>query len=97
MPAVKVATCNYCGTRAALVLKGRVQHELACGTCGAPLHEIKQMPSRTSKSTRSASRPADSHDRAMSKKSYRKKEKKRQSWTSRAFEELFDIVEDIFD
>ncbi len=39
----KIATCSYCGTRAALVLdKGR--HELACGTCGAPLHDMKPMP-----------------------------------------------------
>ncbi|MCM2560654.1 hypothetical protein M8756_03710 [Lutimaribacter sp. EGI FJ00015] len=39
----KIATCSYCGTRAALVLdQGR--HELVCGTCGAPLHDMKPMP-----------------------------------------------------
>ncbi|WP_103762432.1 MULTISPECIES: hypothetical protein [Roseovarius] len=39
----KIATCCYCGTRAVLVLdEGR--HELACGACGAPLHDMKMMP-----------------------------------------------------
>ena len=45
----KIATCCYCGTRAALKLSGEVQHELACSSCGAPLHEIKQMPVRSRK------------------------------------------------
>ncbi len=39
----KIATCCYCGTRAALVLEGG-RHELSCGTCGAPLHLMKAMP-----------------------------------------------------
>ena len=43
----RIATCCYCGTRAALVLKdlpgGR--HELGCAACGAPLHEMKSIPS----------------------------------------------------
>ena len=39
----KIATCNYCGTRAALVLD-RGRHELTCSACGAPLHEMKAMP-----------------------------------------------------
>jgi|SRR6056297_2936692 len=39
----KIATCNYCGTRAALVFD-RGRHELACRACGAPLHEMKAMP-----------------------------------------------------
>ena len=42
----KIATCNYCGTRAALVLSGEVRHELACSGCGAPLHDLKLMPAR---------------------------------------------------
>ena len=36
----KIATCCYCGTRAALQLRGDVQHELACASCGAPLHNL---------------------------------------------------------
>ncbi|MGR3572550.1 hypothetical protein [Brevirhabdus sp.] len=39
----KIATCCYCGTRAALVLKGTTRHELSCGSCGAPLHNLKQL------------------------------------------------------
>ena len=40
----KIATCCYCGTRAALVLRGDSRHELSCAACGAPLHEMKAMP-----------------------------------------------------
>ena len=42
--ATKIATCCYCGTRAALVLKGETRHELACRACGAPLHDLKRLP-----------------------------------------------------
>ena len=38
----KIATCTYCGTRAALVLQPG-QHELTCGACGAPLHDMKRL------------------------------------------------------
>jgi len=44
MGAVKVATCCYCGTRAALVLRGKERHELACSSCGAPLSRMKMLP-----------------------------------------------------
>lgn len=40
----KIATCCYCGTRAALVLRGERRHELSCASCGAPLHDMKLMP-----------------------------------------------------
>lgn len=40
----KIATCCYCGARAALMLAGDIRHELACSSCGAPLHNLKQMP-----------------------------------------------------
>lgn len=41
----KIATCCYCGTRAALILTGQVRHELSCATCGAPLHDLKMLRS----------------------------------------------------
>jgi len=41
----KVATCCYCGTRAALVLRGKERHELSCANCGAPLHNLKMLRS----------------------------------------------------
>jgi len=57
MPATKVATCCYCGTRAALVLRGRERHELACSSCGAPLHEMKQLhPARPAASATTPAR-----------------------------------------
>ena len=33
----KIATCCYCGRRTVLELTARGGHELACGSCGAPL------------------------------------------------------------
>ena len=39
----KIATCCYCGRRQALRLTARAGHELACGACGAPLHEMKRL------------------------------------------------------
>ncbi|MDA5556171.1 hypothetical protein [Shimia sp. MMG029] len=41
--ASKIATCCYCGTRAALVLRGDTRHELSCANCGAPLHDLKHL------------------------------------------------------
>ena len=37
----KIATCCYCGSRTVLQLTARDGHELACGSCGAPLHYMK--------------------------------------------------------
>jgi hypothetical protein len=45
MPSTRITTCNYCGNRAALVLSGTTRHELACSSCGAPLHDIKHLKS----------------------------------------------------
>ncbi|MDU9005927.1 hypothetical protein [Sedimentitalea todarodis] len=92
----KIATCCYCGTRAALVLSGEVRHELACSACGAPLHNLKmlrkdrcgdreltqRLPSRTAK----PSKPRKSKSR-----------KKRKSVFSKLVNEAFDVIEDIFD
>lgn len=47
----KIATCCYCGTRAALVLGGSQQHQLACGNCGAPLQDLKSLKTGTSKTS----------------------------------------------
>ena len=103
MPATKIATCCYCGTRAALVLRGKVQHELSCGSCGAPLHDLKIMP--MSDHAKRPSRVAPSRIRTEKpvKPRYdprhddRKKRKKRKDWLSDFVEEAWDVVEDIFD
>ncbi len=100
MPAVKVGTCHYCGTKAALVLQGDTRHELACGTCGAPLHDLKMMPKRAASAPAPTHRaePASSHKRAMSAKKYKGKSRKKKKGFARwAFEELWDVVEDIID
>lgn len=108
----KIATCNYCGTRAALVLTGAQRHELACSSCGAPLHELKMMP--RAKVAEVAPQPAKpkskvktrvvevpvyreyDRDSRKSKKKSRSK-KKRKGWAAWAMEEVWDAVEDIFD
>ncbi|WP_371054488.1 hypothetical protein [Rhodosalinus sp. K401] len=64
--ATKIATCTYCGTRAALVLRGDTRHELSCAACGAPLHDLKMLRAdavearggRPAQPARAASRPA---------------------------------------
>ncbi|MGR3485630.1 MAG: hypothetical protein ACU0BF_09830 [Paracoccaceae bacterium] len=56
----KIATCCYCGTRAALVLD-RERHELTCAACGAPLHEMKRMPEAESARPRKPKKTAPRH------------------------------------
>ena len=101
----KIATCNYCGTRAALVLSGSIiRHELACATCGAPLHELKSLPqAKTTKAevrVRGSEAPVYGATHMQKTKKTKKKsasKKKRKSWTRRALSEVWDVVEDIFD
>ena len=104
----KISTCNYCGTRAVLVLApGR--HELSCAGCGAPLHDMKAMPQRTEnvkktgsspvagmpRATRVAKPESRSHDKRR-KGEYRAR-KKRKSLGRKIWSEVWDVVEDIFD
>ncbi|MCL6283139.1 hypothetical protein M3P21_06295, partial [Ruegeria sp. 2012CJ41-6] len=91
----KIATCCYCGTRAALVLRGRDRHELSCSACGAPLHDLKMLP-RERVQTRRKSAPAASIPWDQRKK-VRRKVKKRKSLFSRVLVEAWDVVEDVFD
>lgn len=106
----KIATCCYCGARATLVMdKGR--HELACSSCGAPLHDLKRLrsnavnhgttqarPSGTKRPKRDKHKPADHRKHTdMDRRRKSKKPKKRKSFGAKLFEEAFDIIEDIFD
>lgn len=100
MRETKVATCHYCGTRAALVLSGEKRHELACSSCGAPLHDLKMLPKEhpgraTRPKRQSTYKPRDKYEEYRSRKP--KKVKKKKSFKRRAFEEIFDVIEDIFD
>ncbi|WP_437436609.1 hypothetical protein [Ruegeria arenilitoris] len=88
----KIATCCYCGTRAALVLKGKQRHELSCSSCGAPLHDLKMVPKR--KLTEGKPRRDTVNASGNNKK---KKQKKKKSMFSRVFDEAWDVIEDIFD
>lgn len=91
----KIATCCYCGARAALVLTGAIRHELSCAACGAPLRHLKQMPGRHARRGAPHQRPANA---ASHPKFQRKSSKKpRKSWARWALEEAWDAVEDIFD
>lgn len=95
MPATKVATCSYCGSRAALVLSGDQRHELTCSNCGAPLHDMKQFPSRPDRGDmRHASRKGSHGGKEMPKK---RKQKKRKSLGQKFGEGLWDILEEVFD
>ena len=100
---MKIATCCYCGTRAALVLN-KVWHELACGSCGAPLREMKRMPQRASQPVKAvsdrgvaAARSGKSRSRSTRKYDPQKSRERRKSFRKKLFEELWDVVEDIFD
>jgi len=100
----KIATCCYCGTRAALVLRGRISQELACASCGAPLHDLKMLPS-SKVADRPVSRNPDRGRRSMvtpaahfERKAPGPVRKKRRKGLGRRFlEEAFDVIEDIFD
>ena len=98
----KITTCCYCGARAALVLNGKVRHELACSSCGAPLHEMKKIPVAREGDVELVDRPKSAPrakwkaDSAYKPKKVKKK-KKRKSLLKSVFEEAFDFVEDIFD
>jgi hypothetical protein len=96
----KIATCSYCGTRAALILKGKIQHELACSACGAPLHDIKMMPLRadtpSTGRTENGNRPKPMKRKSEKPKCDRKKPRRKNRFRS-FLDEAFDVVEDIFD
>ena len=84
----KIATCCYCGTRAALTLRGRERHELACSSCGAPLHELKMLK---------APEPTRRRYPAPRGKVRRKNLKKSKSLSQRFLSEVWDIADDLFD
>ena len=100
----KIATCCYCGARAALILRGTGRHELSCSSCGAPLHEMKALPMRSAAAPVRAM-PAAAARTAPGPKTRRKPVKKRKKMRKfspmRAFrealDEVWDVVEDIID
>jgi len=111
MPQTKVATCTYCGHRAALVLRGERSHELSCASCGAPLHDLKML--KTSAVDEAAHRPipkkgrkakGDVHatplaiwEKQIKGDPRKRKKKNKKSLSRRLLGEAFDLLEDIFD
>ncbi|MGI1663443.1 hypothetical protein ACRDNQ_14480 [Palleronia sp. KMU-117] len=103
MPHRKIATCCYCGARAALVLTGTARHELACAGCGAPLHDLKMLKADHVEDRRTV-KPSPLHDwqgapdgRPARPRPGPRKAKRRKGFGRRLFEEAFDLIEDIFD
>jgi hypothetical protein len=99
MQGTKIATCCYCGTRAALVLRGRERHELSCASCGAPLHAMKMLRADHAGSAE-APRPAPVRTGPMAEPGRgapRRKAKRRKGLGRRFLEEAFDLIEDILD
>lgn len=100
---IKSATCCYCGSRTTLQLSGKTRHELACGSCGAPLSKLKMLPSagKTGAGDHhvllqpAASKLAQKAQKQHPKK-YKKK-KKNKSFKRKAWGEIWDVIEDIFD
>ncbi|MEE4346976.1 MAG: hypothetical protein V2I53_09285 [Paracoccaceae bacterium] len=107
----KVATCCYCGTRAALVLRGKERHELSCSSCGAPLHNMKSLrveavrdhpvvtpqPERGGPRNRPVTPQIDWSRAAQGKGKIKARPKKRKSTARWLAGEIWDLVEDVFD
>jgi len=103
MGATKIATCCYCGTRAVLVLRGKVRQELACSNCGAPLHALKMLPRQPEQATTSAM-PHNRPPKRARKQKYRDdrpwrpaKRKKSGTFGRRVMSKIWDAVEDVVD
>ncbi len=95
MAVTKIATCCYCGTKAALVLRGKERHELACGNCGAPLHAMKMLPERNTQAKTPVRAPQPRH--AYQAQRPKKKHKKRKTVGRRLMAGLWDVLEDVVD
>ncbi|WP_425092472.1 hypothetical protein [Tropicimonas sp. S265A] len=97
----KIATCSYCGARSMLVPTARDGHELACSSCGAPIHELKWLKTREpghkklQRSTPHAPKKQrfDHDDRS----GYKRRKKRRKPLWQKALGEAADLIEDIFD
>ena len=100
MPNTKIATCCYCGTRAALILRVKERHELACSKCGAPLRDLKMLR-LDFQGERELVRPSRVRSHHRNRKKYKgdrpARRKKQKSLAQRFMEEAWDVAEDVFD
>lgn len=101
MPATKIATCCYCGSRTALRLRGKDRHELTCANCAAPLHDLKMFPATPRGSTAPAAtpaRPARTAEKPRHPQPRRPaKQRKVGRFARKILREIWDELEDIFD
>lgn len=109
----RLGTCCYCGARTLLELTARGGHELACGSCGAPIHHMKGLRAETPakvKPTPPAARPAAQSGGAASlaaaglaligsARAARSdpKRRKKKSIAKRKVSRVFEAFEDVFD
>lgn len=93
---MKIATCSYCGTRAALVL-GAGRLELTCSACGAPLHALKMLPVGPQPAPATAVDHRKPPKVRPEKAKKPKAPKRRKGLFARVLDEAMDMVEDIFD
>lgn len=100
----KIATCCFCGSKAALTLDAG-RHELACAQCGAPLHDLKRLPLAPAAPQRLPAQPElrqfpkaqPAQPAKPAPKVRMKRPKKKKSWFRKLTSEVIDVVEDIFD
>lgn len=92
----KIATCNFCGTRAALVLDA-AHHELICRSCGAQLHNLKSMPMERGTPAYGITHPTGMSPSGGKPKKANKPKKKKKSTARWFLSEAVDLLEDIFD
>lgn len=98
MAATKIATCCYCGTKAALILRGKDKHELTCGNCGAPLRALKMLPAAQSRPATSTAKKRKKAEKSPERDVPRpKKRRKGKSFGRRVFSEIWDVLEDVVD
>lgn len=95
----KFTTCCYCGAPAVLVLRGKVSHELSCGSCGAPIQVMKWLPlePKPERQPQKERKPTISHKAVPKSFKKPKRKKRRKSSLKWLYEEAKDLVEDIFD
>lgn len=100
MSEARIATCCYCGTRAAFEMSHGGRHELVCTSCGAPLSKI-EAAMKSSPSARAPQPDASPRDFDVAELAEAflggKSKKKKKSKSKKAVKGLFDFIEDIFD
>lgn len=97
MASEKIATCCYCGTRAVLVLRGAVRHELTCAACGAPIRDMKNLPRAKAEPRRGLLDTTRSDAEPKRKTTRRPKRRRSRHPAHILLREAFDLLDDVFD